>query len=86
VSAWLLRANSREGSLPDDDEPVAIANGSEVEGEILASKLGVAGIRAMTRNPSAVPPYRNPMFGWELLVRYADHEEARRTLDLDQPR
>jgi hypothetical protein len=83
VFAWLLRSPSRRSTTPDDDEPVAIANGGEVEMEILASKLDSAGIKAMTRNPTAVPPYRNPMYGWELLVRYADHEEARGILDLD---
>jgi hypothetical protein len=83
--AWVYRWSSRESPTPDDDQPVAIANGGEVEVEILASKLDSAGIKTMTRNPNAVPPYRSPMFGWELLVRYADVDDARRVLDLDEP-
>jgi hypothetical protein len=81
---WLLRSSSRDDAPPPEDEPVVIAGGSEVEMSIMGATLDAAGIRSFTRNPSGVYPYRSPLYGWELLVRYGDHQEARRVLGLDE--
>ena len=81
--AWIYRSSSRAPAVPDDDEPVAIVNGGEVEVAIMASKLEASGVRAFTRNPGGVYPYRSPLYGWEVLVRYADVDEARAVLELD---
>jgi hypothetical protein len=79
---WAFRSSSGRSRMPDDDEPVAIATGGEGEIAIMVGKLEQSGIKALARN-RYVTPYDNPMYGWELLVRHADHEEARRILNLD---
>ena len=78
----IMRIPRGESSPPPDDEPVAIASGSEMEMSIMQATLEAAGIPSYTRNPGGVYPHSSPLYGWELLVRYGEHMEARRILNL----
>jgi hypothetical protein len=79
--AWVFRSSPGLSRTTDEDEPIAVATGGEAEIAIMVGKLSEAGIKALARDRLAEAA--NPMYGWELLVRYADAEKARRILDLD---
>jgi hypothetical protein len=81
---WILRSATRGSTVEDadldPDEPVVVSRGgSEMEIETLRAKLEAFGIDAYTRNrsgrimPGGVPPV---LFGWEVLVRRSDLEQA----------
>ncbi len=81
---WMIMRPS-EDHPPGPDEAVIIVDGAnEMEVAVMRSKLDVHGIRSFTKNDlsraaeGAVLPW-----GWKLLVRYADVDEARRILELD---
>ena len=88
VALWLLYRMIMHPSavhLPDPDEAVIILDGAnEMEVAVMRSKLDVHGIRSFVKNDlsrageGAVLPW-----GWRLLVRYADVDEARLVLGLD---
>jgi hypothetical protein len=78
---WAYRASSGVKETPSDDEPIAITTGGEAEISIMVGKLEHAGLKALARNRLAEAA--NPIYGWELLVGYADVKDAHRILDLN---
>lgn len=70
---------------PGPDDTVIILDGAnEMEVAVMRSKLDVHRIRSFTKNDISQPDLgRLPTWGWKLFVRYADVDEARRVLGLD---
>ena len=82
---WLLHSATRPAEVNDDpDEPVVIAGpGAHMEIEVMHAKLDAMGIPSYVRNrsgpimPGGVSPQ---LWGWEVLVRSRDVDEAEEIL------
>ncbi len=87
---WLLHSATRPATDEGDpDEPVVVAGpGAHMEIEVMRAKLDALGMPAYVRNrqgpfmPGGVSPQ---LWGWEVLVRRRDAEEAEAILFAEEP-
>jgi hypothetical protein len=84
---WVYRviiypSDSREGDRRNNDPVVILSGATELEAQVARGKLESLGLKAYIRNSISPTIEYVPVYGWEVMVRYADRIEAARCLGL----